>query len=92
MIAAPHEEAPTVAATTRGPKAENSNPHCLTIDIECKAFATLQAEFALLGHSLFRNTPTDRPGWFTVTRWGMARDLRSLDDVRGFLRQIGGSA
>jgi hypothetical protein len=92
MTAIQRDEAPTVAPTTRGPKAENSNDDCRMPEPERKAFATLQAEFALLGHSLFRNCPVDRPGWFTVTRWGLARDLCTLDEVRGFLRQIGGAA
>lgn len=91
MLTSRCDEAPTVAATTRGPKGEISQQDCLTNETERKAFATLQAEFALLGHALRRVCPDDRPGWFMVTRWGVVRDLPTLEDVRHFLHQIGGA-
>jgi hypothetical protein len=79
--------------TDRGPEEKaSSSSDCRTTNAECKAFGTLQAEFALLGHTLCRTSPTDAPGWFLVTRWGRSRELHGLAAVRSFLRQIGGAA
>jgi hypothetical protein len=57
---------------------------------ERKAFATLQAEFALMGHQLHTATPTNGPQAYYATRWGMVRWFPGLDDAEAFLRQIGG--
>ena len=61
---------------------------------EKKRFATLQAKFALLGHTFHQSSPNDDPGpvSYLVERWGMARHLPSLDDAAKFLAQIGGAA
>ena len=55
-----------------------------------KAFATLQAQFALKGHQLTR-TAGPKPG-LLCTRWGLAKHLADLDEARSFLAQIGGAA
>lgn len=54
-----------------------------------KAFATLQAQFALKGHQLTR-TAGPKPELF-VTRWGMSKHVVDLDDARAFLEKIGGA-
>ena len=55
-----------------------------------KAFSTLQAKFALLGHTL---TASDQAGriLYTVSRWGQSRVFSHLHDVDAFLRQVGGA-
>jgi hypothetical protein len=91
-VVARNGEAPD-RASDRGPRAEAiSSGDCGIPEAEFKAFLTLQPEFALLGHTLFRVSPADRPGWFMVSRWGRTRDLHSLDAVQSFLGQIGGAA
>ena len=59
---------------------------------DAKRFATLRAQFALLGHVLHKSGPGDRPGpvSYLVTRWGLARYLPTLDDADTFLLQVGG--
>ena len=57
-----------------------------------KQFATLQAQFALHGHTLYKSGPGDGPGPVTymAERLGMVRYLPTLDDAEKFLAQIGG--
>ncbi|WP_342616573.1 hypothetical protein [Rhodoferax sp. GW822-FHT02A01] len=57
---------------------------------EDKAFATLQAEFALRGHVLNRTPVPNGTHSYFATRWGMARHLADLGAVGAFLKQIGG--
>ena len=58
-----------------------------------KPYATLQAQFALLGHSLQHNRRADDGRvTFIVSRWNQARFFSHLHDVRAFLNQIGGAA
>lgn len=59
---------------------------------DAKRFATLQAQFALLGHVLHQSGPGDGPGpvSYLATRWTMARYLPTLDDAEAFLLQVGG--
>lgn len=52
-----------------------------------KEFRTLQAAFALRGHTLHR--AADKPGFYAA-RWGLVRELATADDARHFLAQIGG--
>lgn len=62
-------------------------------DSEAKRFATLQAQFALLGHTLHQSGPGDDPGpvSYMAERWGMARYLPTLEDVEQFLAEIEGA-
>lgn len=55
-----------------------------------KAFRTLQAEFALLGHALV-DLHGSGPDAYLVTRWNCCRGLPSLQAAGAFLRQIGGA-
>lgn len=57
-----------------------------------KEFTTLQARFALVGHTLTRSNPQDGAVTYYATRWGLVRELPSLDAVLTFLAQIGGKA
>lgn len=57
-----------------------------------KDFQTWRAALALAGHELCRTEAADGPRSYFVTRWGMVRELRSLDDVRRFAEQVGAPA
>jgi hypothetical protein len=56
-----------------------------------KAFNTLRAQFALLGHVLTRTDGENGAGGFNCVRWGMARHLTDLEAARRFLVQVGGT-
>ena len=57
-----------------------------------KQFATLRAQFAMQGHTLLRTSPIDGAVTYYAQRWGLVRNLPTLDDARRFLAQIGGAA
>ena len=61
---------------------------------EAKRFTTLQAQFALQGHTLHQSGPGDGPGpvSYMAERWGMVRYLPTLEDADKFLAQIVGPA
>ncbi|CAN7259540.1 hypothetical protein LJR130_001062 [Variovorax sp. LjRoot130] len=56
-----------------------------------KAFATLAAQYALLGHELRRETCADGTVRYHAARWGLIRPLADGDAVRAFLAAIGGA-
>lgn len=64
-----------------------------TDNTEAKRFATLQAQFALHGHTLHQSGQNDGPGpvSYMAERWGMARYLPTLEDAEKFLIQVGGA-
>lgn len=59
---------------------------------ESKCFATLAAEYALLGHALIRAAATDGNAPFYATRWGWLKPLQSLEEARLLLQQLRGRA
>lgn len=58
---------------------------------DAKAFATLQARFALHGWQLDPDPGIDGRRRYIVTRWGHMRVLNSIDDVRALQVQIRGA-
>ncbi len=57
-----------------------------------KQIATLQAQFALLGHTLQTTKRADDGRLtYTVSRWGQSRCFTSTHDLQAFLAQIGGA-
>ena len=66
------------------PTAENlGNTH--------KQIATLQAQFALHGHTLQISKRADGGRvTYTVSRWGQSRCFSHVHDLQAFLAQIGG--
>ena len=54
-----------------------------------KRFATLRARLALRGWALTRTSAADGPVVFFATRWGMPRELGSLDAVAAFADRVG---
>ncbi|HOB65818.1 hypothetical protein [Ottowia sp.] len=57
---------------------------------QAKALATLQAEFALAGHTLTASVRADGSPCLVASRWGLTRELRDPDEAHEFLQQIGG--
>ena len=56
-----------------------------------KAFFTLQAKFAILGHVLYRVNGSNGAIVFLVTRWGLTREVADMAAVCAFYLQIGGT-
>ena len=59
---------------------------------EQKRFTTLQAKFALHGHTLHQSWLGDGPGpvSYLAERWGMLRYLPTLEDADRFLFKVSG--
>jgi hypothetical protein len=55
-----------------------------------KAFKTLAARFALIGHTLTRSDPADGAVMYYAGRWGLQKALPDLDAVQQFLAHVGG--
>ena len=55
-----------------------------------KCFSTWQARYAMCGHTLYKATAADGVILYLAARWGMTRELRTLDAVAKFYAQIGG--
>lgn len=55
-----------------------------------KKFATLQARAALVGHALHEIITADGQARYLASRWGLTRELPTIEDVRQFVEQIGG--
>jgi hypothetical protein len=63
-----------------------------TADDERKRFTTLCARAAIAGHEV-RREPIDGGGWYyVIRRWGLRRELASLDDVCAWLDRVTGIA
>jgi hypothetical protein len=65
-----------------------------THETDAKRFATLQAQFALAGHTLHQSGPYvgHDPVSYLTEHWGVARHLPTLDDADRFLIQVGGAS
>jgi hypothetical protein len=89
-LSAPKSENP--AATGQNAN-QNSNDDILpTAENVGKQIATLQARFALLGHTLqTAKRENDGRVTYTIARWGQSRSFTHLHDVQAFLAQIGGA-
>jgi hypothetical protein len=57
---------------------------------DAKAFATLQARFAIAGHTLYRTVNPDGTILYLAGKWGYFRELKNLEAVAAFLALIGG--
>lgn len=57
-----------------------------------KAFATARAKLALAGGYGLHVLDVDGRAAYLVTRWNLSRELKDLDSVNAFIRQVGGDA
>ena len=64
----------------------------MTNTTEQKRFTTLQAKFALHGHTLYQSGLGDGPGpvSYLAERWLMLRYLPTLEDADRFLLKVSG--
>lgn len=53
-----------------------------------KEFASLRAQAALHGHELHRSNPADGKIRYWASRLGVTHDLKTIDEVRNFMRQL----
>ena len=72
-------------ATTTKPLEEHTSDHA-----ESKAFTTLQAKFARVGHTLNRTVNPDGTILYLAGKWGYFRDFKGLEAAAVFLAFIGG--
>lgn len=84
----------TKTTALAGGAAQGSEKHgieraeeCSSASDDCKAFATLQAQFSLKGFALMRLAD----GVMLAERWGCFRQLDTLAQAAQFLQQIGGT-
>ncbi|MFP5398958.1 MAG: hypothetical protein ACLGIT_11570 [Gammaproteobacteria bacterium] len=80
---AANNEAPT-AATAEAPTT-NATPSGTDSKYPAKRFATLAAAAALNGSTLYRL----EDGRYLLARWGLSRELATIDDVARFLASMG---
>ena len=73
------------SATTTKHSREDTSDHA-----ESKAFTTLQAKFARVGHTLNRTVNPDGTILYLAGKWGYLRKLKGLKAVAVFLAVIGG--
>ena len=97
---APHGAAP--AGLSQPPTSDNArwqageverqetadNADCADAAAQRKRFNTLRARLALAGWGL-TSTPNNPHGAFTISRWGMTRDLLDLAAVARFADRVG---
>ena len=58
---------------------------------ESKLYSTLQAKFALAGHSLYKTINPDGTVIYLAGKWGYFREIKGLEAVAAFLAFIGGA-
>lgn len=84
-----NDDGPTVAAAGHQGVAQAVSLNSATSGPYDKAFQTLRAQLALEGHTLSRTDAGDGLCSYFVSRWGMVRELRDIEAVRAFARQVG---
>jgi hypothetical protein len=78
-----------------GPNAEqekNDDADSRTAHADDKRFATLRAQAAIAGHELRREPSGDSAWLYVIRRWGLRRELASLDDLAAWLDRVTGVA
>ena len=58
---------------------------------ENKLYSTLQAKFALAGHTLYKTINPDGTVIYLAGKWGYFREIKGLEAVAAFLAMIGGA-
>ena len=66
-----------------------NTPDCAKPTAECKQLATLRARLALAGWALNSTAVGDGSVTYSASRWGMSRNLDSLDAVAVFADRVG---
>ncbi len=89
VVTLTNEKAPD-AANVGGPEQKQTRHLVFDQHVDDdKRFSTLRAQLALAGHALSRSDASDGKRAYDVSKWGMVRELRTLDDVQRFAEQVG---
>jgi hypothetical protein len=86
----PHKNENPLAGGFPSATAKKHETNVNATDAERKRFETLRARFAIAGHCLHRTQPSDGAVTLFATRWGLVRELPTIEDAEKFLAQIGG--
>ena len=65
--------------------------NCVTNRDAEKCFSTWQARYAMYGHTLYRTASPDGATLYLTSRWGVVREMKSLEAVAAFFAMIGGA-
>jgi hypothetical protein len=91
IVAPTNDEADGTPHAT-GPNDQQTQTDCLAsdrLDQERKAFATLQAQFALRGYSLSSVEAAGGGPLFQVSRWGLVTELPDMMAIAIFAERVG---
>ena len=94
MTAPSTERANENAPLERGSFGATGKTHTADVTVnqdENKLFSTLQAKFALAGHTLYRTINADGTVLYLAGKWGYFRELKGLKAVAACLAMIGGA-
>lgn len=88
---AKNNEALITAPTVQGlhSNARTDIPHSAEVGEQRKAFASLQAGFAMAGWEFTTIAADGYAGPFLATRWGMARTLGTMVEAAAFAVTVG---
>lgn len=84
------KEAPKTPTTASGASKETQFQSVEHGKVQAKRFATLQAQFALLGHALHEVPAKSGESSYFAEKWGLVRWLDDIDAAEAFFLQIGG--
>lgn len=76
-----------ISSATTTKHGNDHNP----LTTESKAFSTLQAKFAQAGHAFYRTVNPDGSILYLASKWGMFRELKTIEVAAAFLVTIGGA-
>jgi len=82
------------APLERGSVRATSQKHGLNhnaVDAEGKYFSALKARYSQAGHTFYRTVNPDGTVIYLASRWGLTRELKTLEAASAFLIFIGGS-
>ena len=82
---APHQRGSFCATTTK-----NTIDFVTNRDTE-NCSSTWQARYAICGHTLYRTTSPGGEILYLASRWGLVREMKSLEAVAAFFAMIGGA-
>jgi hypothetical protein len=83
------QEGSALKGRTTQSREENEQRDFATDGGSVKAFATLREQLAAKGYCLTRAYADDGAVRYFVGRWGLCRELASVEAVRAFARQAG---
>ena len=94
MDARPNSRQEKAGGQPRDFSANNNlqSPNAATNRDAEKCFSTWQAKYAICGHTLYRTACPDSSILYSASRWGLAREMKSIEAVAAFFAMIGGKA